>query len=241
MKMSANRYVEDIAKNHSLRIEIVQGVSLTELTAQLNDICEQAEDRTHGIIILEFPSRPLDLVAWPGRIGIQDVNRWERAVRRLERLAALIIAVASGSTDGPALDLLVATDYRIATPNFRLYIPINDGHVWPGMAIHRLVNQVGVTRGRQLLMGGHEITAQRAFDIGLIDEISDVTLDAVRVAVSRLYPMSSTEISIRRQLLLEATTTTFEDAIGTHLAACDRELRRLRGRDEEKDQRHDGR
>jgi isomerase DpgB len=33
------------------------------------------------------------------------------------------------------------------------------------------------------------------------------------------------ELAIRRQLMLEAMTTTFEDALGTHLAACDRALR----------------
>ena len=35
------------------------------------------------------------------------------------------------------------------------------------------------------------------------------------------------ELAIRRQLMLEAPTATFEDALGVHLAACDRSLRRL--------------
>jgi len=34
------------------------------------------------------------------------------------------------------------------------------------------------------------------------------------------------ELSIRRRLLLEAASTSFEDALGAHLAACDRALRR---------------
>jgi len=32
----------------------------------------------------------------------------------------------------------------------------------------------------------------------------------------------------QRQLMLEATAASFEDALGTHLAACDRTLRRVR-------------
>jgi isomerase DpgB len=35
------------------------------------------------------------------------------------------------------------------------------------------------------------------------------------------------ELSVRRQLLNEATSSAYEDAIGAHLAACDRELRRI--------------
>ena len=32
---------------------------------------------------------------------------------------------------------------------------------------------------------------------------------------------------MRRQLMLDAATTTFENALGSHLAACDRVLRRI--------------
>jgi isomerase DpgB len=37
------------------------------------------------------------------------------------------------------------------------------------------------------------------------------------------------ELAIRRQLLLDAGHTRFEDALGSHLAACDRALRRGAG------------
>lgn len=236
-----NNNAAEIAKAPHLQLDITGGIPLTELTVQVNGICAQAEEQTHAVVVLHFTDSSLDLKEWPGQVGIQDVNRWERAVRRLERLATVVIAVASGATCGPALDLLLASDYRIAEADFRLHMPINQGHVWPGMGIYRLVNQVGVARGRQLLMGVHEITAQRALDLGLIDEISDAMLDTMHAAVLRLGPMSSAELSVRRQLLLEAPTTTFEDALGTYLAACDRELRRLQGRGGSEHQGEDGR
>ncbi|KOG89867.1 enoyl-CoA hydratase, partial [Streptomyces varsoviensis] len=37
--------------------------------------------------------------------------------------------------------------------------------------------------------------------------------------------LSGKDLAIRRQLLLDARTTSFEDALGPHLAACDRLLR----------------
>jgi len=35
------------------------------------------------------------------------------------------------------------------------------------------------------------------------------------------------EVAIRRQLLLDAAQHSFEEALGAHLAACDRALRRV--------------
>lgn len=208
-------------------LDISDGMQLAKLTAQVNALCEQAEGHEQAVIVFRFTACSNDLRTWPGQVNIQDVNRWERAVRRIERLSALIIANASGATGGPALDLLLVTDYRIASVDLQLQLPINYGRVWPGMLMYRLVNQIGLARARQLLMGAHLITAQRALDIGLIDEITDTAHNAVLDAVSRLQILSA-EISIRRQLMLEASTTTFEDALGTYLATCDRELRRLR-------------
>ena len=49
-----------------------------------------------------------------------------------------------------------------------------------------------------------------------------------QAAVVMLGRVAGAEHAIRRQLLLEAATTSYEDALGAHLAACDRELRRLR-------------
>lgn len=212
-----------------LQLDIPTDAQLNELTAMVNGICEQAEEQNHAVIVFRFITNVLELTNWPGQVSIQDVNRWERAIRRVERLRAAVIAMVTGTIGGPAVELLLATDHRIATQDLRLCMPVNDGHIWPGMAIHRLVNQVGLARARQLIMRMHDVSAQWALDVGLVDEITDDTQSALRAAVARMAKMPSAEIAVRRQLLLEATTTTYEDALGTYLAACDRELRRLRG------------
>jgi isomerase DpgB len=53
----------------------------------------------------------------------------------------------------------------------------------------------------------------------------DVTICAKK-AMELAAAAGGAELAIRRQLVLEAATTTFEDALGMHLAACDRALRR---------------
>ncbi|MGW4685451.1 enoyl-CoA-hydratase DpgB [Streptomyces sp. NPDC004244] len=209
-------------------LQLDAGQPLPELTAAVNDACARAEERAdRSVVLLRLPDAPAGARSWPGPVDIQQINRWERAVRRLERLPSMSIAVASGACGGPALDLLLVSDYRIGAPDLRLLAPVNDGHFWPGMAVYRISQQVGAARARQIVLWGDDIDAGRARDLGLIDQITDDTEEAAHTATVLMGRISDRELAIRRQLLLEAQSLEFDDALGAHLAACDRELRRL--------------
>jgi isomerase DpgB len=161
-------------------------------------------------------------------VTIAAVNRWERALRRLERLDVVNIAVVEGTCGGPALDLLLAADFRIGSPDLRLVLPVNDGHFWPGMSLYRLVQHIGLAKARQIVLWGVDIPVGRASELGLIDQVSDNISDAINTAAVLRGRISDRETGIRRQLLLEATAAEYDEALGAHLASCDRELRRLR-------------
>ncbi|WP_432098933.1 enoyl-CoA-hydratase DpgB [Streptomyces sp. WAC 04229] len=153
------------------------------------------------------------------------VSKWERALRRLERLPATTIAVASGAVGGPALDALLATDHRIATPDTRLEVSLSGAATWPGMALHRLVQQAGIAAVRRAVLFGQPLTASRALALDLVHDLVDAPLPALTEAVAAARLRSGRELAIRRQLMHDAATTSFEDALGAHLAACDRTLR----------------
>nr|WP_240948115.1 enoyl-CoA-hydratase DpgB [Planosporangium mesophilum] len=162
---------------------------------------------------------------WPYDVSVHTVNQWERALRRLERLPALTVTVVDGACRGPALDVLLTTDYRIASRYARLGVSSVGRNTWPGMALHRLANQVGVARARSAALFGTEIDAARAREWGLLDEVVDDAASRCREVLNTFAGLSGKELSIRRQLLFEASSTSFEDALGAHLAACDRALR----------------
>jgi isomerase DpgB len=61
--------------------------------------------------------------------------------------------------------------------------------------------------------------------MGVIDDTAANAALAVEKAMEVTGAAPGAELAIRRQLMLEAMTTTFEDALGAHLAACDRVLR----------------
>ena len=211
-----------------LELEIDSSCPLPDLTESVRATCDLV-DQTQENTVLELILMPsLEASWWPGDVSVQDVSRWEQALRRVERLRAHTLAVAHGVCVGPTLDALLTVDVRVATPDLRLVVAPGQGQPWPGMALYRLANQLGVARARQAVLLGKEILVERAMELGLIDQITDDTSSTLAGLASALGHRSGVDLAIRRQLLLEAPATSFELALGVHLAACDRELRQAR-------------
>ncbi len=196
-----------------------------ESVAAIAAVCDRAEDGCgRSIVVVHVCGAPAG--AWARDLSVALVSRWERGLRRLERLPATTIAVATGDCGGTALDALLATDYRIAAASVRLVVPVADGAAWPGMALYRLCHQAGAGAVRRAVLFGAPIEAGDAIALRLIDELADDAAGALAAAGEFVGAFSGTELAIRRQLMLDAATVTFEDALGRHLAACDRALRR---------------
>jgi isomerase DpgB len=199
-----------------------------ESVAAIGALCDSAEDgddpRTVVVRVSGAPDR-----FWTRDLNVALVSKWERGLRRLERLPAATIGVASGDCGGPALDALLATDYRIADASLRLVVPVTEGATWPGMALYRLSRQTGGAAVRRSLLLGVPIDAAEALALRLVDELADDAEDAenaLAAAAGLTGAFAGAEVAIRRQLMIEALSESFEDALGRHLAACDRALRR---------------
>lgn len=194
------------------------------LVAALGAACDSGEDRAdRNPVILHVSGIP---EGPPGdEVTLALVSKWERVLRRLERLRATTIAVASGECGGVALETLLATDYRIATPSVRLRMPALTRATWPGMVLFRLTRQAGGAAVRRAVLFGDPISAAEAVAVGLIDELTTDTPTALAAAAELAGVIPGAELAIRRQLMQDAHTVSFEDALAAHLAACDRALR----------------
>lgn len=189
-------------------------------------MCDTAESGdTHGFVIVRVSGVPGP--GWSSGLSVALVSKWERGLRRLERLPAATIAVAEDDCGGPALDALLAADYRVMPAGSRLVMPVVAGATWPGMALYRLARQAaGAALARRAALFGAPIGAATALAMGVIDEVADNAALAVERAMEVAAAARGAELAIGRQLVLEASATAFEDALGVHLAACDRALRR---------------
>ncbi|MEU0166673.1 enoyl-CoA-hydratase DpgB [Streptomyces iakyrus] len=225
MKSTSTAAAHPASEEIPLRIDGRQPLA-ADTVAAVTAVCEAAEDldgRASVVVrVSGAPSGPL-----PGDLTVSLVSKWERVLRRLERLPATTVSVADGDCGGPALDVLLATDHRIATHSVRLVVPVEGGGTWPGMALYRLAGHgPHAAPIRHAVLYGTPVGAADALALHLVDELTDDVPKALRLAAARARAVSGTELAIRRQLLHEAAGTSFEEALGTHLAACDRVLRR---------------
>jgi isomerase DpgB len=192
---------------------------------ELADLCDRAEDhREAGPVTVHVTGVPFD--GWATGLTVGLVSKWERVVRRFERLSRVTVAVASGDCAGTALDLLLAADVRIVAPGTRLLFSWAGGATWPGMTVYRLTQQAGAAGIRRAVLLGVPIEADRALALNLVDEVSEDLATTLAELAEAAGAMDGAETAIRRQLIFEAGSTTFEDALGAHLAAADRALRR---------------
>ncbi|HEU5110507.1 MAG TPA: enoyl-CoA-hydratase DpgB [Micromonosporaceae bacterium] len=207
-----------------ITLKIDSGRTLSEtLAGDVTAACRQAED-TGAAVVLEVGTAGLD---WPGDTSVHLVSRWERALRRLEQVPAPLVAVARGACAGPALEALLVADHRLATGDATFRLGCADDGGWPAMALHRLTTQLGAARTRRLALLGGELTAAVATAWGLVDEVVEPARAGERVAATldRLSRMPGADLAVLRRITLDAAVTPFEDALGAHLAACDRALR----------------
>jgi isomerase DpgB len=218
------------ARAHEVEVFTLSG-GVTELGERLSTICDRVEaGGVRPVLHLEgvqgaFASG--SAMDWPEQdLSIRTVTRWERALRRLERVPAASVVVVTGEVGPAALEVLLCTDWRICATDSVLGL---SAPAWPGAGLFRMARQLGHTTTRRLTLFPGALPASRALDLGLVDEvrggsIADV-LDA-GTSAARAIVLDDADVAVLRQLHNEAATAQYDDAIGAHLAACDRLLRR---------------
>jgi isomerase DpgB len=213
----------DLEGEFILRIDGTLPLTAASVQA-VEELNGKAEDHaTTGTIVVYLSGAPEG--DWTRDLSVALVNKWERAVRRFERLPMTTIAVASGIVGGKALDLLLATDYRIAAPDLSLVVAVGGEATWPGMALYRLTQQAGMAATRRAVLFGEALDADDALAARLVDEVVPDQASALVAVAAAFSGFSGQELAIRRRLAFDATTVAFEEALGSHLAAVDRTLR----------------
>lgn len=188
-------------------------------------ICDQAEDQHgSGLLIVYVSGTPQP--GWTKDVSVGLLTKWERAVRRLEHLGRVTVAVAAGVCGGTAFDVLLATDVRIAITGAGFVVTQGGDATWPGMALYRLARQGTGAHLRKAALLGTSIDAETAEAAGLIDVVVEQPDETLAEIAAASATVTGTELAIRRRLMLDAPQHSFEEALGSHLAACDRALRR---------------
>lgn len=108
-------------------------------------------------------------------------------MQKIDELPQLVIAAINGHCFGGALDLALACDIRIASPNATFCHPgAGLGIITGWSGTQRLPRLIGTANASEMFFTASPIDAERALKIGLIDEIADIALSA---AIHRLPQM----------------------------------------------------
>ena len=93
-------------------------------------------------------------------------------VRIMETMGKPIVAAVNGYALGGGLEISMACDMRFASDKARFGQPEILLGLIPGMGgTQRLSRLVGIGLARELIMSGEQITAQRAYEIGLVNRV----------------------------------------------------------------------
>ena len=136
-------------------------------------------------------------------------SKWDR-IRKIKKP---IIAAVSGFALGGGCELMMHCDIVIASETARIGQPeINIG-VMPGAGgTQRLTRAIGKVRAMEMVLTGKFITAQEAFEAGLVNKVVPVEFfleEAVRLA-QEIASKPPVAVRLAKEAILKAFDTTIE-------------------------------
>jgi enoyl-CoA hydratase/carnithine racemase len=105
------------------------------------------------------------------KIDMSYHEHWEDALRIFEQMEKIVIVGMHGYCLGGGLQLALACDIRVSTPDCQIGLPAIRESLIPGLSTWRLPRYVGWGRAKKLIIGGENITGKEASVIGLVDHL----------------------------------------------------------------------
>jgi enoyl-CoA hydratase/carnithine racemase len=99
-------------------------------------------------------------------------ERFEKALRILEKMEKVVIVGMHGYCLGGALQLAMACDIRVSTADCQIGLPAIRESLVPGLGTWRLPRYIGWGRAKRLILGGENISGEEALNIGLVDHLA---------------------------------------------------------------------
>lgn len=100
------------------------------------------------------------------------VTLLRNSMERLAKLPIPVVASVEGVAVGGGLEIALAADLRVASQTAAFGLPETSLAIIPGAGgTQRLPRLIGVSRAKELIWTGRRITAQKAFEYGLVQSV----------------------------------------------------------------------
>lgn len=135
--------------------------------------------------------------------GQEFARRGQRLFDRIEHLGKPVIAAINGVALGGGCELAMACTLRVAADSARLGQPEINLGIIPGYAgTQRLPRLVGKGRALEMLLTGDMVTAARAYEMGLVNQV--VPAADLMPAARKMAEVLAARAPIATRYILEA-------------------------------------
>ncbi len=150
-----------------------------------------------------------DINAWADLSAVELSRHWvrngHRIFDRLTQLAVPTIAAINGLALGGGLELAAACDLRVMVPAAKIGLPESSVGIVPGWSgSQRLSRHMPPAILKEMILLGNRIDAERAFQVGFINEISEDVNARARDIADRIAQNSPRANEISKYMLLSA-------------------------------------
>lgn len=147
--------------------------------------------------------------------GRFDISAWDPAHIKGLRLYKPIVSAVRGLCMGGGLEIMLATDIRIAAADATFQLPEpSHGFVPAGGTLVRLVRQIGYAHAMEILLTARRFTAAELAAKGVINQVVDTSRVeplAFEIA-SRIAEMSPTAIQTIKEAVLTLQDLPWDEA-----------------------------
>jgi enoyl-CoA hydratase/carnithine racemase len=147
-----------------------------------------------------------------GEMTLPHFVAWEDAMTAIERMPIPFIAAINGHCLGGGLQLAMVCDYRLAAADAVIGLPAVKECLVPSMALYRLPRLIGAARAREMILTGEPISAERAADYGLVNQVVSAPefLHALDRCIGRFLALPVTAVGVSKALLARAFDLPFD-------------------------------
>jgi cyclohexa-1,5-dienecarbonyl-CoA hydratase len=203
---------------------------LRELADGIGSVADMASVK---LIVLDATGR-----IFSGGVDIGEYTS-ERAFSMLDAFHAACIAMVEASqpllvvVDGPAIgggaELIAYGDLVIATPRAYFALPEITIGVFPPLASTMFPHIIGPKRALELVLTGEAITAERAYNLGLVNRLvpEEQLQAAVLELVTKITAQSGAVLGMAKKAVIAGMGLSLRDALRNSMSIFLNELYRL--------------
>jgi isomerase DpgB len=198
-------------------------ITISECIQQVQAFCDEVESSSENIIMSLEVYTAND--SWlPSQIKemSQLYPKWEKCMARLEKIKNMKIVCCPNNVSQMALELLMVADYRIVGQKSDLKLVSAQLGVVPTTALYRATKLLGAQLAKRIFLFGQTLDASEGVNFGLYDECTEDIETAERRLLGSMTKGVLNDFSVRRRLIEDSHNLNIHEALGAHLAACDR-------------------